>query len=523
MAGLGPYWNHSYVFDGSLFDEKSVPALQSLYQRIVGRTVDLSKLKYKNENGTQYSVLRLAEGSETHLTSFTLQSIMDRTGIDYEFYNLENLWFEKGEPFEDTFDVVGLSTTFICDFGTLERAIGWIEERYPNAILVVGGQFSNLKYTEILNHFPFVDYIIRGDGEVALPQLLSAFLGKEELSNVNNLVARSSGKLLINQCRYIDLEAYPSPEIKGHYPIIPYESMRGCPFSCKFCSYPAASPQWRYKSATKIYQDWKRYAEENGAKIIRSKDSTFTVPHDRFRELMTTLPEIGVSWEAYTRANVINSPEIVDQLEAANCRYLSIGFESMSNNSLKYMNKQVRAIHNAQAAEFLKGRKHLYYHVSFMVGYPGETPEDFEESHRFIVNKFAGRFMVHSFSLSDETMPVWKDAETFELEVQSPHTWKHRGMDSDTAKMLRVRTINEARWQSEEGVFLGWQPKYQLPLVPDLDVTTNYRIEKLIERLAFLGRDIQDESTIKDYYQSIIHELENFGIHFADEVAEHEL
>ena len=202
----------------------------------------------------------------------------------------------------------------------------WIAERMPSTPIIVGGQFSNLKFLQILGDHAQVKAIVRGDGEAALPSLLSALALNSDLSSVPNLVYRGRSEIISTKFRYVDFENEVAPVFAEATPIVPYESMRGCPYSCKFCSYPSASPQWRYRSAAKIVSDWTRYRDQNGTKYIRALDSTFPVPRDRFRELLSLLPSIGIGWEGYARANSIYGHEIVDALLKANCRTLSIGF-----------------------------------------------------------------------------------------------------------------------------------------------------------------------------------------------------
>ena len=271
---------------------------------------------------------------------------------------------------------------------------------------------------------------------------------------------------------------------------------------------------WRYKSADKIIRDWSRYAAENGATAVRSMDSTFTVPPPRFRELMERLPALGMPWEAYSRANVLASKEIVEQMEASHCRFLFIGFESMSDVVLKAMNKAVSAAQNARAVESLRGSS-IDVRGSFLVGYPGETPEDYERTHQFIVDQYHGRFNVHFFIMQDETMPVWQDAERYDLTVTTPWKWRHSGMTSNTAMELRERTINDVRWKNDEALFDVWQAWHERPMVPGASLRTAIRIEKAIERIAFAWKDLGENDSTSRRIRSLLSELESLGVHTA--------
>ncbi|HEU5059602.1 MAG TPA: radical SAM protein [Kofleriaceae bacterium] len=515
LAGLGPYFKNGDYLDGTLFDAGAAEELGAVYRRLAGRPVQLDALRWR-KNGTDVPLLRPPRVLLSHLTAATVRGILDRSEVEHEFFALEDLWAGTGEPPPGPFDLVALSTTFICDRRTLALAIGWIEERYPAATLLLGGQYSNLKWRDILADHPAVRFIIRGDGEVALPRLVMALRGRAGLEEVPNLVGRDgTGQLVENPIEYIDLEGVPSPSFAGLQEHVPYESMRGCPYSCKFCSYPAASPKWRFKSAEKIHGDWVRYAADNGTRLIRAMDSTFTVPPRRFRDLLRLLRDVHVHWEAYARTDDITDAELVRELEEAHCAALSFGFESMSQDSLERMNKRTVPADNLRAIDLLADSA-VDYRGGFMVGYPGETPEDYAETHRFLVERFVGRFLLSVFSLVDETMPVWSDAREHRLVVLDPaqpaYAWSHRGMDVATARRLLTATLDEARWKNEEGVLMLWQMQYETPLVPDATPQVNRRVEKLVERLAFLPRDHRDDEQARRRFAALLAELGELGV-----------
>lgn len=514
LSGLGPEHFNSNALDGTLLQGTMTGGqpgsdVTAAYDRLAGRPVDLRALKFGGENG--YPVLRPSRGKAPHLPTATLRSILDLAGTDYEWFDTEKVWRNEGEPAGD-FDVIAISTTFIWDVKTLMRIVGWARERYPPATLVLGGQYSNLKYAEILATQPGVDFVIRGDAEEALPAFLRAVEGQAGFDEVPNLTWRApNGEIKAPALAYIDIERHASPSFRGTHDIVPYESMRGCPFTCKFCAYPAASPKWRYKSAEKIVRDWAGYAELNGARTIKSMDSVFTIPPVRFRRLLDVLPSLGVAWEGYSRANVLESREVVQRLEAAHCRFLFIGFEAMNDTALRNMSKKVSVAQNLRAVEALRGTR-IDVRASFLVGYPGETPDDYEQTHRFVVDEFRGRFNVNFFIFMDEVMPVWQDAPIYELEVMNPTTWRHCGMDSATAFRLRERTLHEARWKNDHAVHELWQLWHVRPLVPDLELQANYRIEKLIERLAYLLKDHGESAATGERCRAMLRELAALGV-----------
>lgn len=491
LSGRGPEYKNRAYLAGSLFD----PCCVSNRRDGAPAGLSLHRLRFRDAAGKPRPLLRPKRALVPFLATYVLESILYSAGEDFESFHLDHIWDHDREPATRDPDAVLLSTTFICNQRNLAQAIDWVQARFPGVPLVVGGQYANLKYAKILRDYPEVSFVVRGDGEQALPQLLQALRGTGDIATIPNLAWREpTGAVRVNALGYIDLESYPAPRFPGRHDVLPYESMRGCPFSCRFCSYPHASPQWRYKSAAKIWADWTGYADRNRVQHIMALDSTFTVPKPRLRQLLPLLQRAPFTWEAYTRANAIHSEDIVAALETARCHKLSIGFESMSPSTLGYMHKQVRAEQNRRAHELLRDSA-IWFGVSYMVGYPGETPSDYELTHRYILDEYTGHFMLSVFSFTDETMPVWQDARRFSLAITDPgepdYNWRHAGMDATAARALQTRTLDEARWRSDDAVLLLWQADYETPLIPGADRRTALRLEKAVERLAMLPIDFR--------------------------------
>ncbi len=494
VSGFGPTHKNDRYVRGTLFDPKAAPTVERGY--FAGRgNFSLRELGFEYR-GVRYPLMRPRRWTVPHLTTFTLESILDRSGTDVVVIDTADVWNGTAVAPAGTVDVVLLSTTFIWDRATLSKALAWIGEHLPGIPVVLGGQYSNLKWPWIMREHSEVTAVVRGDAELALPMLLAALRRGGLVVDIPNLVHRDGdGAVRANRVEYIDLDAEPAPSFRGRFPSVPYESMRGCPFTCKFCSFPAASPKWRYRSAGKIRDDWVGYAERNGATFVKAMDSTFTVPPTRLRQLLRILPEVGLGWEAYSRANSIRDEATVAALARAHCRTLSIGFESMSEDSLRHMNKKVTAVANRRAFELLRGSP-VGYRCSFMVGYPGERPEDYLLTHEFLTEEFAGHFTLSVFGVSDETMPLWEDRERFGIEVLDPanpdFSWRHVGMDVETAYALNHRTLDEVRRRNDAAVLIIWQDAYQRWLMPQLSREGNFAVEKTVERIAMLPRDLPD-------------------------------
>ena len=497
LAGLGPEVRNASYLEGTLLDRARGREVADEYLR--GTTLDgfhLEALGFRHA-GETYPLLRKDRRDLPHLTTWTVRSILERHGVDVDVLDTRELWSGVLLPPTESPDAILFSTTFVWDARHVAMALDWIAKHFEGVPTIMGGQYSNLKADEIMRTHTMVRAIVRGDAELALPALLKALAQPARWSRIPNLVyrERAQGRWQHTKIEYVDLDSEPAPLLIGSHPVVPYESMRGCPFQCKFCSFPHASPKWRYRSARKIVDDWTTYVREQGAEFIKAMDSTFTVPKQRFAELLELLPRVGVAWEGYSRANTIDSARVVDDLAASSCRYLSIGFESMSDASLHTMSKGVTSAQNRRAFDLLR-KGDVGYRISFMAGYPGETPDEYAKTHDFLVNEYAGHFMLSVFGISDETMPLWNDRDALEIVIHDPenpdYSWSHKGMDVREARRLHRQTVDAVRHQNDEAVMILWQAEYQHRLLPHRGQAENLAVEKAVERIAFTPNDVSD-------------------------------
>ncbi|MFG2776692.1 B12-binding domain-containing radical SAM protein [Streptomyces prunicolor] len=492
LSGLGPAYMNSLYLRDSLFERHWNERAEEVVRRAGCPGISLENLFF-TQGGRRHALLRPQRTTIPHLTTFTLNSILQNSGHEFISMDLQDVWQKKAEAPPGDFDVVLLSTTYIWNATILGSVMRWLGEQLPGVAVLVGGQYTNLKFMQVMSAHPEIIAVVRGDGEEALPRTLDALAHGGGFAGIPNAVWRDGDRVRINPVEYVDIDAFPSPGFPGTAPVIPYESMRGCPFDCKFCSFPAASPKWRYKSAEKIRDDWLSYGNDSGARMISAMDSTFTIPPTRMRRLMEILPGSGVPhWEGFSRANTIDSSELVDGLAKSNCTQLHIGFESMNDAVLKRMSKRVTVKQNRRAMDLLS-RSELSYHIFFIVGYPSETPEMFRDTADYLVDDYVGYFQLSRFSITDETMPLWQDREELRITADDPSdpasAWSHIGMDSAQADRLQAETLDRVRLHNDKAVYHLWQRPYQHWLMPDHDRWTNIAVEKCVERLAMAPRD----------------------------------
>lgn len=516
ISGLGPVHLDYYDIQDTVMDPgANLEEFKSIYE-IDGTTAYPQNLAYKG-----IPLLRQSKYVSGALTTVVLSQILSNNNIKHQLLPIANIWEEK--PFSyNKLAIVGLSTTFIWSERMFQISIDWINKSFKEYILIVGGQYATLKGKELLERYSEIGYIINGDGEQALPMLIQYLQHKNklDLTKIPNLIYRTGSQITETFQMEVDLDSLPVVNFKGKCVSIPYSSMRGCPYRCKFCAQSTTS-SFRWLSSERVLNDWKMFKEENDIEYINIADPSFFIPHSRIKEILPQLKELGIKWEANLRADTPLNLEDVKQLEEAGCYEVSFGFESMSERTLKAINKGTTPEQNRKMNNIFRYSA-IDPLMSFIVGFPGETLEEFKKTFDYLLEEHYGHFSIYVFEMENSTVPIWKERKKYQFELLTQQQqvyahmgkhWKHCGMDSVQASQLRDHTIKMTRKSKDcKAIFYSWQRNYEWPMIPGITRQENLEIEKLVDQLVFLSKDYSSGNEQKNELGRIVDELKKYGI-----------
>lgn len=244
-----------------------------------------------------------------------------------------------------------------------------------------------------------VDYIVRGEPELAIKNLIIALSQEQPVENIPGISWRRNGQVFSNQSqRIIDLDALPVPA----YDLLPMEkysmgdlpkpfsivlTSRGCPFNCTFCLRAMAPGGYIQRSVNKVIDELKYLVKNFGVKSIFFQDWEFFIDGNRVREICQEILEkkLNFGWVANARAtDIIREKDLMPLTKKAGCLQINLGFESASDQVLKKINKQITAQELQQAVDILKANNLAggYY---MLINAPGENRATIRETVDFIV------------------------------------------------------------------------------------------------------------------------------------------
>ncbi len=283
-------------------------------------------------------------------------------------------------------DVVGIQTlTFtVLDARLVAKAA---KRANPACKVVLGGPHVHIYARETLA-MQEVDFAVKGEGEIAFTQLLSALEGMTPMEQVFGLAYRdaSTGQVKDNPpappMEDLDHLPYPARELTPihkyysilakHNPITTMFTSRGCPYRCLFCDRPTMGRRFRSHSAVAVVDEMTACVKM-GIREFFIYDDTFNVNRKRVFEICGEIKrrKLEIAFDIRARADRMDE-EMLKELASAGCDRIHYGVESGNEEVLETLLKdlnldQVREVFKATRKH---GMKTLAY---FMIGNPGET------------------------------------------------------------------------------------------------------------------------------------------------------
>jgi len=304
-------------------------------------------------------------------------------------------WVEKEEP-----DVLGFST-FASSGRTAAMISRKVKEKNQNVTIVFGGYYATFNADRVLRKYPYVDIIVRGEGEAAVVGLDDWLRGKSRLKDVRGLTFRSRDDAIVSTPDSLlirDLDSLPFPDrslldVEYHSMIGGAEiatkkftsivSSRGCVHRCRFCSCQKfARNVWRPRSVENTLNELHYLASEGYEQFI-FVDDCFTLNRTRVIELCRRMRKERLNFEWFCEGRVDNcSIEMLQEVAKAGCKVMYFGIESANQRILDYYQKDITPEQSRRAVASARKAGIDIIIGSFVLGGPDETREEIQNTLR---------------------------------------------------------------------------------------------------------------------------------------------
>jgi len=284
-------------------------------------------------------------------------------------------------------DVVGITATSYTRFSAINVA-KMAKEFLPDCVTVVGGPHFTATAEDALRVVKEVDFVVRGEGEYAMLELLDGLSGRLPFEDIGGLSFRKNGNIILNPGRkhIADIDTIPVLDrdlidSSLYFERLPHSDIecksvlasRGCPFSCSFC-FPH-DRSYRRRSNSKILDEVEYLIKRYNVEAIRFFDLTFTVSPDNVKDFCRQIKERKIEFKWYCESRVDIDLSLLELMREAGCYSLDFGLESASPRVLEQIHKRISP---QQALAFAKCCNSLGIRtkVFLMLSLPGEDIND---------------------------------------------------------------------------------------------------------------------------------------------------
>lgn len=259
--------------------------------------------------------------------------------------------------------------------------------------IILGGPHPTVMPEELLKS-ENIDFIIRGEGEETIVELIKCLIQKKDFSGVKGLSYKENGVVKHNCERplleltelsppakhlMLDLDEHDQDDFN------PIMTSRGCPYSCIFCG---SSNIWgravRFRRPIDVINEMKDTYERFDTRFFSFDDDTFTFNKPHVEELCNLIIDFelnkipGFRWTCNTRPERLDL-DLLKLMRKAGCAAVAIGIESGNDRILKKIKKSYTSVDVRKAASLIK-EAGMVLAGQFIIGFPFETEEEMRDT-----------------------------------------------------------------------------------------------------------------------------------------------
>ena len=302
-------------------------------------------------------------------------------------------------------DIVGV-TCITPSIYKAERTLQIAREQCPDALTVLGGVHATFMFKQVLSEAPWIDAIVRGEGEEIIVELIRA----HETGNWTEARKGVKGLAFIEKAKTARRRSSPPrpprPSRTSTRSIPTGTSSSGrnintfrstarspsptwraaVPFTCSFCSQWKFWRDYRIRDPKKVVDEIQKLYEKHDVRFFILADEEPTINRKKFVQFCEELIARGlpdkVQWGINTRVtDILRDEELLPLYRKAGLLHVSLGTEAAAQLKLDLFNKETKVNDNKRAIELLR-QNGIVVEAQFIVGLENETAETLEETYK---------------------------------------------------------------------------------------------------------------------------------------------
>ena len=317
--------------------------------------------------------------------------VKDLLPVDIREYTINNdLDYILKDIYRNNYDVV-LFSTYIWNVYDTAKICENLKKVNPNIKIALGGPEVTYDSADAMEKYPFIDYILCGEGELVFRDLVEHLLGQKNIEDVEGIVYRNNDEVIVNKPKALlqNLDEIPSPyenldpkEYENR--IVYYETSRGCQYCLS-----STLKGLRYFSIDRVKRDLKKLIDARVSQI-KFIDRTFNANKKFAQEIMKFLMEHDNDYTTYhfeVTAHLLDE----DTLEfLKDCKeglfQFEIGVQSTNQKTLDAVGRRDDFKKLSYVVQKVASYRNIHQHLDLIAGLPYEDYTSFENSFNDVFN-----------------------------------------------------------------------------------------------------------------------------------------
>jgi magnesium-protoporphyrin IX monomethyl ester (oxidative) cyclase len=368
-----------------------------------------------------------------------IASVLERRGHEVKIVDSPTLGLSIGDfvKIVESWspDVVGLSslTPTIRLAYKAAKAVKAVDEDIK---VVVGGVHATFMWREVLEECPYVDYVVLGEGEETMSQLIEALEKEAKPRGISGIALRgeSGEAVMTGPWRPVDLERLPPPArhllpmdrytvFDKPVRVVHIMASRGCPYGCIFCatSYYFGR-RVRFRKVEQVLDEMAECIDKYKTKTFAFTDDELTINGRWFDSFLKGLRERGldIRWTCGSRVDSVDE-RLLARMFSSGCTTIYFGVESGSQETIDKIGKRIDLRQAEKVFEAIRkvGGSAV---ATFILGFPWETVDDMKKTIKFAL-KLDPDYAQFTYATPYPGTPLYEMAKEHDLIVD--HDWSH--------------------------------------------------------------------------------------------------
>lgn len=262
--------------------------------------------------------------------------------------------------------------------------------RAPHLIVVYGGVFPTYHWRDVLAASPWIDFIVRGEGEETCRELMDAIAAGRDAASVNGIAFRDDAGPQATPQRAIiaDLDRYrigwelidfANYSYWGGKPAVVVQFSRGCPHPCNYCGQRGFWTKWRHRNPEAFAAEIARLHREHGVEVFNFADENPTSSRAMWKRFLEALikEDVQVTLVGSTRADdIVRDRDILHLYKKAGVERFLMGMENTDEAVLKKIRKGGSTSTDREAIRLMRQHGMLSM-ATWVVGFEEERDIDY--------------------------------------------------------------------------------------------------------------------------------------------------